>query len=183
MSKGCSKILREKNMEMTTLAPEGCVKFSGVLIIPTNLFFFNVFLFNLRIIALQCLWISAIYQHESAISMSPPSWTSLPPPIASHLVRLSQSTGFELPAAHSKFPLATYASMPTNLESFHLIGDLKETQQGQWNIICCSTDNWQIEANSTHSSTLAWRIPWMEEPGGLQSMGSLRVGHDWATSL
>ena len=34
-----------------------------------------------------------------------------------------------------------------------------------------------------HSSTLAWKIPWMEEPGGLQSMGSHRVGHDWATSL
>ena len=34
-----------------------------------------------------------------------------------------------------------------------------------------------------HSSTLAWKIPWMEVPGGLQSMGSLRVGHDWATSL
>ena len=34
-----------------------------------------------------------------------------------------------------------------------------------------------------HSSTLAWRIPWMEEPGRLQSMGSLKVGHDWATSL
>ena len=30
---------------------------------------------------------------------------------------------------------------------------------------------------------LAWKIPWMEEPGRLQSMGSLRVGHDWATSL
>ena len=30
----------------------------------------------------------------------------------------------------------------------------------------------------THSSTLAWRIPWTEEPGGLQSMGSQRVGHD-----
>ena len=29
-----------------------------------------------------------------------------------------------------------------------------------------------------HSSTLAWKIPWMEEPGGLQSMGSLRVGHN-----
>ena len=28
-----------------------------------------------------------------------------------------------------------------------------------------------------HSSALAWKIPWMEEPGGLQSMGSLRVGH------
>ena len=34
-----------------------------------------------------------------------------------------------------------------------------------------------------HSSTLAWRIPWMEEPGRLQSMGLLRVGHDGATSL
>ena len=30
----------------------------------------------------------------------------------------------------------------------------------------------------THSSTLAWRIPWKEEPGGLQSVGSQRVGHD-----
>ena len=36
---------------------------------------------------------------------------------------------------------------------------------------------------ATHSSTLAWKIPWTEEPGRLQSMGSLRVGHDWATSL
>ena len=34
-----------------------------------------------------------------------------------------------------------------------------------------------------HSSTLAWKIPWMEEPGELQSMGLLRVRHDWATSL
>ena len=34
-----------------------------------------------------------------------------------------------------------------------------------------------------HSSTLAWKIPWVEEPGRLQSMGLLRVGHDWATSL
>ena len=34
-----------------------------------------------------------------------------------------------------------------------------------------------------HSSILAWKILWMEGPGGLQSMGSLRVGHDRATSL
>ena len=34
-----------------------------------------------------------------------------------------------------------------------------------------------------HSSTLAWKIPWMEEPGGLQSMGLLRVGHDSVNSL
>ena len=36
---------------------------------------------------------------------------------------------------------------------------------------------------ATHSSILAWRIPWTEEPGGLQSTGSQRVGHDRATSL
>ena len=34
---------------------------------------------------------------------------------------------------------------------------------------------------ATHSSILAWEIPWTEEPGGLQSMGSKRVGHDLAT--
>ena len=34
------------------------------------------------------------------------------------------------------------------------------------------------EGMATHSSTLAWKIPWMEEPGGLQSMGLQRVGHD-----
>ena len=39
------------------------------------------------------------------------------------------------------------------------------------------------KAMAPHSSTLAWKIPWTEEPGGLQSMGSLRVKHDWATSL
>ena len=39
------------------------------------------------------------------------------------------------------------------------------------------------KAMAPHSSTLAWKIPWMEEPGRLQSMGSLRVGHGWATSL
>ena len=47
---------------------------------------------------------------------------------------------------------------------------------------------WILTSNSstimaTHSSTPAWKIPWTEEPGGLQSMGSLGVGHDWETSL
>ena len=50
-------------------------------------------------------------------------------------------------------------------------------------------ENWWFSERSSekamapHSSTLAWKIPWAEEPGGLQSMGSQRVGHEWATSL
>ena len=39
------------------------------------------------------------------------------------------------------------------------------------------------KAMAPHSSTLAWKIPWMEEPGRLQSMGLGRIAHDWATSL
>ena len=39
-------------------------------------------------------------------------------------------------------------------------------------------DNGNLLEMATHSSILAWRIPWVEEPGGLQFMGSQRVGHD-----
>ena len=44
---------------------------------------------------------------------------------------------------------------------------------------------WKImeKEMAVHSSTLAWKIPWTEEPDSLQSVGSQRVGHDWATSL
>jgi len=45
-------------------------------------------------------------------------------------------------------------------------------------VVCISE-----KAMAPHTSTLAWETPWMEEPGRLQSMGSLGVGHDWATSL
>ena len=48
---------------------------------------------------------------------------------------------------------------------------------------CFPLHSWMEKAMAPHSSTLAWQIPWTEEPGGLQSMGSLRVGHDWATPL
>ena len=50
-------------------------------------------------------------------------------------------------------------------------------------VLLCSCCYLEEKAMAPHSSTLAWQIPWTEEPGGLQSMRSLRVGHDWATSL
>ena len=43
--------------------------------------------------------------------------------------------------------------------------------------------NLLLKAMAPHSSTHAWKIPWIEEPGRLQSMGSGRVGHHWVTSL
>ena len=50
-----------------------------------------------------------------------------------------------------------------------------------WN--CEELSKLSEKAMAPNSSTLAWKIPWTEEPAGLQSMGSLRVGHDWATSF
>ena len=50
-------------------------------------------------------------------------------------------------------------------------------------VIHKQTQLYTEKAMVPHSSTLAWRIPWMEEPGRLQSMGSLGVEHNWATSL
>ena len=61
-----------------------------------------------------------------------------------------------------------------------------EGMKGAWetvNVLALSFGLHRCKAMAPHSSTLAWKIPWMEESGRLQSMGSLRVEHDWATSL
>ena len=55
--------------------------------------------------------------------------------------------------------------------------DLKFMVQNR-NYFCTNLANSLEKAMAPHSSTLAWKIPWMEEPGRLQSMGSLKVGHD-----
>ena len=53
-----------------------------------------------------------------------------------------------------------------------------------WNFkILCLHSLYMQKAMATHSSSLAWKVPWTEEPGRLQSMGSLRVRHYWVTSL
>ena len=49
--------------------------------------------------------------------------------------------------------------------------------------ICWVIEKTTEKAMAPRSSTLAWKIPWTEQPGGLQSMSSLRVGHEWPTSL
>ena len=61
--------------------------------------------------------------------------------------------------------------------------EVKKNLPGMWEIQVQSL-GWKdpLEKEmTTHSSVLAWEIPWTEQPGGLQSMGSQRVGHDLAT--
>ena len=64
--------------------------------------------------------------------------------------------------------------------SWQVDGEIRETVTDF--IFRCSKITAE-KAMAPYSSTLAWKIPWMEDPGRLQSMRSLRVGHDWATSF
>ena len=58
-----------------------------------------------------------------------------------------------------------------------------QSQKKGHSVICYNIGKFWEKAMAPHSSTLAWKIPWTEEPGRLQSVGSRRVRHDWATSL
>ena len=102
-----------------------------------------------------------------------PSQVKVPIPLALHQARLA-------------FPQTPTSLAPTTEETVIFLRWRVCLLRAVWTL--SFTLNvflvWLAEkAMAPHSSTLAWRIPWMEEPGGLQSMGSLRVGHDWVTSL
>ena len=64
------------------------------------------------------------------------------------------------------------------LEAFLYKILLDISNSSTWAILLLLLQGHSEKAMAPHSSTLAWKIPWTEEPGRLQSMGSLRVGHD-----
>ena len=79
--------------------------------------------------------------------------------------------------------LVTFAFIPMfycnqNNTSKYTLGHFNPGSTFFWREAACSE-----KVMAPHSSTPAWKIPWTEEPGALQSMGSQRVGHNWATSL
>ena len=80
-----------------------------------------------------------------------------------------------------------YASKFEKLSSGHRTGKGQFSFQSQRKAIPKNAQTTaQLRSShtmATHSSTLAWKIPWAEEPGRLQSMGSWRVRHNWETSL
>ena len=85
------------------------------------------------------------------------------------------------------------SSVNKSLSLYHFLLEGPERLDSVWiqfDLICgrhcflaAQTVSISEKIMAPHSSTLAWEIPWTEEPGGLQSMGSLRVRHDWVTSL
>ena len=89
---------------------------------------------------------------------------------------------------NKKKPLPSFLRSQHDMTNPHVISLVAQmvkrlpTMQETW-VQSLGQEDLLEKAMTPHSSTLAWRIPWMEEPGGLKSMGSQRVGHDWATFL
>ena len=75
------------------------------------------------------------------------------------------ANGIRMSSKETSLNINTYIHNVANISKIHV-------ENRRW-----------LKAMAPHSGTLAWKIPWTEGPGGLQSMGSLGVRHDWATSL
>ena len=76
----------------------------------------------------------------------------------------------------TKFPMYEWTSLV-----IQMIKNLPAMQETQFQFL--DWDDPLEKEMATHSSSLTWKIPWTEEPGGLQSMGSQRVGPDWVTNI
>ena len=139
------------------------------------------------------------------VYMYTPSWALLPPPSLYHPSGSSQCTSPKHPVSCIEPGLATcfiydiiHVSMPFSqiitpspspIESKRLFCISVSLSLSCIQGYCYHLSKFHIyalaseKAMAPHSSTLAWKISWMEEPDRLQSMGSLKVGHDWTTSL
>ena len=134
--------------------------------------------------------VSAIHQHELVIGIhtAPPSWTFLPPRTPCNISRLSQSTGFELPALYSKFPLATHFPygkvyvLGTSASQLAPVVKNLPTNTGDKRDVVSIPGLGRSPAGGHHNPL---QYSCLEntrdgEPGGLPSMGSHRVRHDWS---
>ena len=93
-----------------------------------------------------------------------------------------EGKGRELPSTEGPTlcqPLQKRGKFSSILWVAQMVKDLPAMQETR--VRSLGWEDPQEKATATHSSILAWRIPWTEEPGGLQTVGLQRVGHDWAT--
>ena len=132
--------------------------------------FHNVFL--CRIIYIQCLFTFNIYLHLQCLHLFTTIYLH-----STFTVLLEPSDSWLF---YQLKKLAINSLCIAFLNHPYFLLELHFHPPSSFSLSCI----WDTEkAMAPHSSTLAWKIPWTEEPGRLQSMGLLRVGHDWATLL
>ena len=88
-----------------------------------------------------------------------------------------QSTLSDTLTMHRTLIKMVYVPNRNGPDSRKEVSEKAPAMQENW-VLSLSWEDPLEKGMATHSSILAWRIPWTEEPGGLQSMGSQRVGHD-----
>ena len=155
-------------------------------------FFFLSFLNLILFFNFIVLVLPYINMNPPQVYTCSPSWTLLPPPsslpvlslwvipVHKHAVSCIDPglvTYFIYDIIHTSMPFSQIIPpFPSPTESKRLFYTSVSLLLSR--IQACIVPE---KAMAPHSSTLAWKIPWMEEPGRLQSMGSQRVGHDWET--
>ena len=131
---------------------------------------------------LRTAWFSFWYfGHPFWSFMSVAALLAWPSPRTSHCSSISVGLGWEELQPHASRK-ASFLLHDQEQKYFRQYSKARGKNGLPSNLLHQFIGIWRMVV-ATHSSTLAWKIPWMEEPGRLQSMGSLRVGHDWATSL
>ena len=163
----------------------------------SNFFFFFFFLlfiffFFLNFLTLQYCIGFAIYQHESATGIHvfpilnpPPSSLPIPSLWVVPVYQPQTSSITHRTWTGDSFPIWYYTCFNTILPIIPPFPSPTESERLFYtseSLLLSGIQGYSEKAMAPHSSTLAWKIPWIEEPGRLQSMESLRVGPDWATS-
>ena len=154
-------------------------------------FYLFIYLFKFYFLTLPYCIGFALYQNESAAGICSLSWTLLPPPSLYHLSGSSQCTNPKHPVSCIEPGLATHfiydiihVSMPFSqiIPPSPSPAESKRLFYTSMSLLLSHIQGIG-EGKAPHCSTLAWKIPWMGEPGRLQTMGSWWVGHNWVTSL
>ena len=144
-------------------------------------YFLLTFLVWWHLVAQLCLTLydPMTITYQAPLSMGFPRqeyWSGLPFPSPMH--ESEKWKGSRSVVSDSLWP---HGLQPTRL--LHPWGFAGKSTRVGCHHLLCYLYLYIVKAMAPPSSTLAWKTPWMEEPGRLQSMGSQRVGHNWATSL
>ena len=120
-----------------------------------------------------------VFSNESILRMRWPKYWSFSFSISPS----NEQPGIHWPESNNEWVLIPSTVFRCEAGTAFLVLSKFHTMWVLWTVSVACYEQYSEKAMAPHSSNLAWKVPWTEEPGRLQSMGSLRVRHDWASSL